>query len=156
MRLQSRASLARRLARLLAGAHADHPFLRRTATVEVVQRVGPAVVNVTTERVVARASPFRRFGDDPFFDRFFQDFFEPRVPRTIENLGSGVLIDAERHVLTNEHVVARATRIRVTLADGREFDATLIGADPNNDIAVLRAETDEKLPWIPLGTLLAT
>ena len=64
-----------------------------------------------------------------------------------------MLIDAERHVLTNEHVVARASRIRVTLADGREFDATLIGADPNNDIAVLRAETQEKLPWIPLGKL---
>ena len=110
------------------------------------------MVNITTERVVAGQSPFQRFGNDPFFDRFFEDFFEPRVPHTIQSLGSGVLIDAERHILTNEHVVGRASRIRVTLADGREFDATLIGADPNNDIAVLRAETQEKLPWIPLGT----
>ncbi len=138
---------------LLAGsATANDPFLRRTVTVQVVERVGPAVVNITTERVVAGESPFRRFGNDPFFDRFFQDFFEPSVPQTIQSLGSGVVIDANRHILTNEHVVGHASRIRVTLADGREFDATLIGADPNNDIAVLRAETEAVLPWIPLGT----
>jgi len=138
---------------LFAGdATAADPFLRRTVTVEVVERAGPAVVNITTERVVASASPFRRGGSDPFFDRFFEDFFEPRLPQTVQSLGSGVLIDADRHILTNEHVVGQASRIRVTLADGREFDATLIGADPNNDIAVLRAETQEKLPWIPLAT----
>ena len=63
-----------------------------------------------------------------------------------------MVIDAEGHILTNEHVVGRADRIRVSIADGREFDATLIGADPNNDIAVLKVETDEDLPWIPLST----
>ncbi len=127
------------------------PFLRRTTTVQVVQSAGPAVVNVTTEQAVRQQSPFRSFSGDPF-DRFFQDFFEPRMPRMVENLGSGVLIDAAGHVLTNEHVVTRATRIQVSLADGREFDATLIGADPNNDIAVLSVETDEKLPWIAPGS----
>jgi serine protease Do len=109
-------------------------------------------VNITTERVVASTSPFRRPGADPFFDRFFEDFFEPRLPQTVQSLGSGVLIDADRHILTNAHVVGQASRIRVTLADGREFDASLIGADPNNDVAVLRAETQEPLPWIPLAT----
>jgi serine protease Do len=153
MRLNPRMrALALALLLLAAGpAAATDPFLRRTVTVDVVEKVGPAVVNITTERVVAGASPFRRFGSDPFFDRFFEDFFEPSVPQTIQSLGSGVLIDADRHILTNEHVVGRASRIRVTLADGRGFDATLIGADPNNDIAVLRAESEEKLPWIPLG-----
>jgi len=134
----------------LAGAEGD-PFLRRTTTVRVVERVGPAVVNITTEQTLARPNPFRPFEGDPFFDRFFQDFFEPRGPRTTENLGSGVLIDPERHVLTNEHVVSRAERIRVSLADGREFEAELIGADPYNDIAVLRVQTDEELPWVPPG-----
>jgi serine protease Do len=132
-------------------ARADDPFLRRTAAVRAVELAGPAVVNITTEQVVRQQSPFG-FSGDPFFDRFFQDFFEPRMPRTLENLGSGVVIDAARHVLTNEHVVARATRIRVSFADGREFDATLLGADPNNDVAVLSIETDEKLPWIAAGT----
>ena len=129
------------------------PFLRRTTTVRVVEQNGPSVVNVTTEqRAPEAANPFRPFAGDPFFDRFFQDFFEPREPRAEQSLGSGVLIDAQRHVLTNEHVVTRAERIRVTLADGREFGAKLIGADPNNDIAVLEVETQEKLPWTPPGS----
>jgi len=133
-------------------AFGEDPFLRRTATVAAVSKVGPAVVNITTARVVAKPSPFRPFGSDPFFERFFEDFFEPRAPRAVQSLGSGVLIDGERHVLTNEHVIGRASRIHVTLADGREFDATLVGADPNNDLAVLRVDTQEKLPWIPPGS----
>src|SRR5262245_25501514 len=86
--------------------HAEgDPFLRRTTTVRVVERAGPAVVNViTTEQRARDANPFRPFAGDPLFDRFFQDFFEPREPRAEQSLGSGVLIDAQRHVLTNEHV----------------------------------------------------
>ena len=140
---------------LLAGsgvARADDPFLRRTTTVQVVEQAAPAVVNITTERIVQGRSGFQPFAGDPTFDRFFHDFFEPRMPRTMENLGSGVLIDAEGHILTNEHVVARASRIRVSLSDGREFEATLIGADPNSDIAVLRAESEGDLPWLAPGT----
>jgi S1-C subfamily serine protease len=129
------------------------PFLRRTTTVRVVEKNGPSVVNVTTEqRAPDAGNPFRPFAGDPLFDRFFQDFFEPREPHAEQSLGSGVLIDAQRHVLTNEHVVTRAERIKVTLADGREFGAKLIGADPNNDIAVLEVETQEKLPWTPPGS----
>ena len=56
-----------------------------------------------------------------WFDSFFRDFFEPRAPQTVENLGSGVLIDAEGHILTNEHVVGRASRIRISLADGPQL-----------------------------------
>jgi len=136
-----------------APAAAEDPFLRRTAAVQVVEKVGPAVVNITTQRVVEGASPFSPFATgDPFFDQFFRDFFEPRVPRTAQSLGSGVVIDASRHVLTNEHVVARATRIQVTLADGRDFEATLVGADPDNDLAVLRVETGEAVPWVEPGS----
>ena len=138
------------LAALPAGA--NDPFLRRTVTVRVVQEVGRAVVNITTEQMVSHSSPFRHFRGDPFFDRFFRDFFEPRVPQTHQSLGSGVVIDRHGHVLTNEHVVGRATRIRVATSDGREFDAELVGADPNNDIAVLRIESDERLPWLEMGT----
>ncbi len=133
------------------GLAAGDPFLRRTTTVRVVERVGPTVVNITAERM-ASEGPFQTFAGDPLFDRFFRDFFEPRMPRSAESLGSGVLIDADRHVLTNEHVVARADRIQVSLADGREFDAKLIGADPNNDVAVLQVQTGEALPWIEPGT----
>ena len=151
MRPGAFAALLALLATTAAFAEGD-PFLRRTTAVQVVEHASPAVVNITTEQVVRQSGPFQPFSGDPFFDRFFQDFFEPRGRGTQENLGSGVVIDAEGHVLTNEHVVARATRIRVSLADGREFEASLIGADPNNDIAVLRIDTQDKLPWIPPGT----
>jgi Do/DeqQ family serine protease len=138
------------LASLATPARAEDPFLRRTATVEAVQKVGPAVVNITTERVVVR-HPFGLRSPNPMFDQFFRDFFEPRLPQTLQNLGSGVLIDPEGRILTNEHVVARASRIRVSISDGREFEASLIGADPNNDIAVLQVEGGDGLPWVPPG-----
>ena len=131
-------------------AGAADPFLRRTAAVQAVERVGPAVVNITTEHQAQPSNPFAPFAGDPFFDQFFRDFFEPRA-RSAQSLGSGVLIDPEGHVLTNEHVVRRASRIRLSLADGRTLDAELVGADPNNDIAVLRVRSDEPLPWIPPG-----
>ncbi|MCX5737415.1 MAG: trypsin-like peptidase domain-containing protein [Proteobacteria bacterium] len=134
-----------------ASAVAADPFLRRTAAVQAAERVGPAVVSVTTETDVRQQSPFEGFRGDPLFERFFQDFFEPSRPRTMQSLGSGVIIDDQGHVLTNEHVVARASRIQVNLSDGREFDATLVGADPNNDIAVLHVEAKEKLPWVAPG-----
>jgi len=133
-----------------APALASDPFLRQNTTVRVVKEIGPSVVNITTERVVASRSPFPR-GSNPFFDSFFRDFFEPQLPETVQSLGSGVLIDAQHHILTNEHVVRRASRIRVSLADGTEFDATLVGADPNNDIAVLKVDTDGRLPWLKPG-----
>jgi serine protease Do len=133
-----------------SAALASDPFLRQNTTVRVVKEVGPSVVNITTERIVASRNPFPR-GGNPFFDSFFRDFFEPRLPETVQSLGSGVLIDAKGHILTNEHVVGRASRIRVSLADGTEFDATLVGADPNNDIAVLKVDTDKRLPWLEPG-----
>jgi S1-C subfamily serine protease len=132
------------------GARADDPFLRRTATVRVVEQVGPSVVNVTTEQA-ARARPFRPLGD-PLFDRFFSDFFEPRLPESNQSLGSGVVIDGAGHVLTNEHVVSRAESIRVTLADGRELEARLIGAEPNFDLAVLELVEPRDVPWTAPGS----
>jgi len=119
--------------------------------VRVVEQVGPSVVNITTTTVQQGPAPFQ-FGGRPMFDRFFRDFFEPQRQRQAQSLGSGVVIDAQGHVLTNEHVVSRAAQIRVTLADGREFDATLVGADPNNDLAVLKLEGAQDVPWTEPGT----
>ena len=123
------------------GAHAADPFLRRTATVAAVQKVGPAVVNITTEQTVTVRNPF------------FDFFFEPSMrQRTAQSLGSGVVIDAQGRVLTNEHVVRGADTITVTLADGRELSAKIVGADANNDIAVLQLEEAKDVPWIAPGT----
>jgi serine protease Do len=138
-------ALALAVAAAPATAEGD-PFLRRTATVRAVERVGPSVVNVTSSQVV-QGSPFAPFRGNPGFEWFFRDFFEPRGPQRTQSLGSGVVIDAQRHVLTNEHVVATADDIQVTLADGRQFAARLVGADPNNDLAVLQIQTDEPIPW---------
>ncbi len=130
--------------------HAQPDSPRMTPVVRAVQKVSPAVVNISTEEII-QSNPFSRM--DPFADSFFRDFFET-VPaqRSRTSLGSGFIIDAEGHVVTNEHVVTRATTIAVTLADNRTFTAKVIGADEDFDIAVLKLETDEKLPFIATGT----
>jgi Do/DeqQ family serine protease len=135
---------------LARGAEADPA--RRSLVVQAVERASPAVVNVSTEQVVEqRGSPFP-FPQDPFFDEFFRDFYErqPRRFRTT-SLGSGVIVAADGTIVTNVHVVQRASRIHVTLADEREFDATLVGADADADIAVLRVKAGAPLPIVTLG-----
>jgi serine protease Do len=140
------------LSALLASgaAAAETDPARRSLVVQAVERASPAVVNISTEQIVEqRAFPFPR---DPFFDEFFRDFMDPR-PRRFRStsLGSGVIVDADGTLVTNVHVVLRATRIHVTLADERQFDATLVGADADSDIAVLRVKTGSALPHIALG-----
>lgn len=129
-----------------SGAGADS---RRTPVVRAIERVGPATVNITTTQQLQPArNPF--FRRNPFFEEFFGRFADPR-PRTTQSLGTGVLIDPEGHVLTNDHVLAGATGIQVTLADGREFEAELIGADPETDLAVIQLRADGRLPVAKLG-----
>ena len=123
---------------------------RRTPIVRAVESVAPATVNITSkQRVRRRGHPF--FRGDPFFEEYFERF-NPQ-PRERQSLGTGVILSPERYVLTNEHVLAGASEILVTLADGREFPGELIGADPETDLAVVRIDKDgdEKLPTAPLG-----
>lgn len=130
-------------------------FPRETAVVKAVKDVSPAVVNISSEyEVIARSNPFFDFGLDPFFDSFFKDFFEPNYKRRYRrnSLGSGVIIDGDRgYILTNEHVIARSAKITVVLRDEREFEAELVGAAPDFDLAVLRIESKEPLPAIQMG-----
>ena len=123
---------------------------RRTPVVQAVERVGPTVVNINTEEAApARRNPFRDFRN-PLFDQFFKDFL-PRVGPKRRSLGSGVIIHPEGYILTNEHVVAKAVRIKVTLIDKREFDAQLVGADIKSDLAVIKIDTSEPLPHVKMG-----
>ena len=113
----------------------------------VLERVTPSVVNVYTQTRVRIRSPLL---DDPFFRRFFN---VPDVPRerVSQSLGSGVIVDAEQgYVLTNNHVIAGSTEISVILADGRSFDAELIGTDPDTDIAMIRIPAED-LQALPLA-----
>ena len=133
------------------GAESDPE--RRSLVVQAVEKASPAVVNVSTEQIVERhASPFP-FPQDPFFEEFFRDFVDPR-PRRFKttSLGSGVIVAADGTIMTNVHVIQRASRIHVTLLDQREFDAKLVGADADADIAVLRIKAGGDLPHIPFGT----
>lgn len=109
------------------------PDIRRDATVEAVQRAMPAVVNIRTETIVERHDPF---------EQLFQGFWGPhnRRPRTetTYSMGSGVIIDEEGWVITNFHVVSRATRVFVRLADGKEYEAERIVGTSFADVALLR------------------
>ncbi len=135
-------------------AHSDRA-LRRTPVVDVVQRVLPGVVNIGTEKIVQvrYADPLQQMRRD-LLDDFFRDFFG--VPReTMElrhSLGSGVIIDAAGYILTNYHVVERASRIRVKLADGSEYDAAAVAGDPINDLALVKIEPRQ--PLQPVDVML--
>ncbi len=120
---------------------------RRTAIVRAAERAGPAVVAVTVTQVV---EGYRRVRD-PFLDQW--GFLFPRYRYSkyrVSNFGSGFVIDSAGHVVTNEHVVEGAVEVKVTLPDGRTFDAEIVGEDRLNDIAVLLIE-GEDLPVAPLG-----
>jgi serine protease Do len=114
---------------------------------EVAEAVSPAVVNIRTEKVIKEGGPtFRHFQSpfgkgDPFhdfFERFFGDM--PRREFKERSLGSGFVIDKEGHIVTNNHVVENADKIKVKLKNGKEYNAEIVGRDPKTDIALVKAK----------------
>jgi Do/DeqQ family serine protease len=103
----------------------------------VVQRVAPAVVNVYAQHIVANNNPFMA---DPFFRQFFGGGGMPRA-QVERSLGSGVIVDASGLVVTNYHVIADASEVKVALADKRELDADIVLKDQRSDLAVLRIKS---------------
>ncbi|MBL7130635.1 MAG: Do family serine endopeptidase [Candidatus Omnitrophica bacterium] len=133
------------------------------STIKVAQNVGKAVVSISTEKTEKIKGPRVRryqfgfpFGqespfEDDFFDRFFDDFFggfEREYKQ--RGLGSGVIIDKEGYILTNEHVVGDADKLTVTLSDGREFKAQIKGTDSRSDLAIIKINA-KNLPAVELG-----
>jgi len=119
----------------------------QSAFIRIAQQAGPAVVSISTEQIERvrqyfRVHPF--FGDEPF-EEFFRQFYGDVPEREFKRfgLGSGVIIDARGLILTNEHVVADAEKITVTLADGREFTGTVKGKDPRSDLAVVKIDAKQ-------------
>ncbi|RKT31048.1 Do/DeqQ family serine protease [Roseovarius halotolerans] len=113
----------------------------------VVKRAAPAVVNIYARRIInTRSSPF---SDDPFFQNLFRDFGVPRQ-RVQNSLGSGVILSEDGIVVSNYHVVAEATDIRVVLNDRREYSASVLLADQESDLAVLRLEDAPEMPALDL------
>jgi serine protease Do len=116
---------------------------RRSDVVEVVEKVSPAVVNISAEQTVRRRASL--------MDEFFFGI-DPR-PRRSQSLGSGVIIRSEGIILTNDHVISGASRITATTKDGRELECNVVGSDADNDLAVLRVRSPKaSLPTIRLGT----
>ncbi len=123
---------------------------RENAIINAVKKVQDAVVSITCikTKYVREFSPFF---EDPFFKEFFGELFPPRYyTQKIVSQGSGFIISKEGYIFTNEHVIREADTIKITLPDGRIFDAKLIGKDYSFDIALLKIEGKD-LPCVTLG-----
>jgi len=121
---------------------------------DVVERAMPAVVSVTAAQVEQREGSRRELMRDPFQFFFGEPDDQERGPRTDPRIGegSGFIISPDGYLLTNNHVVEDADRIRIGLQDGREFNAEVVGTDPSIDLALLKIDTDgDRLPSLPLG-----
>src|SRR6202030_4134967 len=141
------------IAALLAPAGAQQrqvpasPAQLQLSYAPVVQRVAPAVVNVYAAHVVENQNPFMS-------DPFFRQFFGGGMPRELvqRSLGSGVIVDPSRLVVTNYHVIADASDVKIALADKREFAADVVLKDQRSDLAVLRIKgASERFPTLELA-----
>lgn len=142
-----------------AGAYAQDVY-SGNPIVSIVKKSSPAVVNIDTETMVKQRIMSNPFGRDPFFEEFFgEDFFggggmqERVVPQ--RGKGSGFIVNKDGYILTNNHVVEGADKIKVTLLDGRSFDAKKVGQDPTFDLAVIQIKAPD-LPVLLLGDSDAT
>lgn len=137
-------------------AEGDPQDLSASAVVEpqtianITDKTKPAVVKIETQIATNQDNPFF---NDPFFREFFGDQF-PNLPRTRveQGLGSGFLISSDGYILTNEHVISGAQKIQVTLlGKDKPIAARVVGSDYELDLAVLKIDTTEKLPYLSLG-----
>ncbi len=138
------------------GLSLAHEMNRETAVVKAVRAVSPAVVNISSAyEVRKRSNPFSGYGMNPFFEEFFRDFYDPRFERRQQqtSLGSGVIIDGTKGlILTNAHVIQKTGTIKVILENELEFEARIVGADPDSDLAVLKIDAANRLPAIKMGS----
>jgi Do/DeqQ family serine protease len=120
---------------------------------DIIEKASPSVVNIQSTRVIKASENQNPFAQDPFFRQFFggngNGNGRPHTERE-SGLGSGVIINPSGYILTNNHVVDKATTVKVTLLDKREFNAKVIGADPQTDVAVVKIDAND-LPALPLG-----
>jgi S1-C subfamily serine protease len=116
----------------------------------MIKRVSPAVVNISTQGTI---KPTQRNANPLLDDHFFRRFFDaPELgPRKFQSAGSGVIFDAKNgYIVTNAHVIENASEITVTLQDGHDLEAEIVGTDVPSDVAVLKVKSDH-LTQVPLG-----
>ncbi len=127
---------------------------RQTAITQAVQEASPAVVsvNVTGVEQVRYRDPFANLFSDPWMEYFFGQQRRDRVvERQVQNLGSGFVISPDGYIVTNDHVAGNATTITVAFPDGRTLEGTLVGSDPVSDIALVKVDPEEPLPYLRFG-----
>ena len=119
----------------------------------VAKKAMPAVVNVYARKVVRVRRRVPLLFDDPFFREFFGDdfLFGRPMERVRNSLGSGVIVTPDGYIVTNNHVIADADDIRVVLSDRREFPARVVARDERTDLAFLKVEAEEPLPYLKIG-----
>lgn len=116
---------------------------------DAVAKASPAVVNIYT-RTLVQAQESLPLGGDPLFKKYFDSGDTPQKERIQSSLGSGVILSDQGYIITNNHVIATADSIIIALQDGREAPATIIGTDPETDLAILKTDLDN-LPSISLS-----
>ncbi len=111
----------------------------------------PSVVNISTDKVVSAQEWVHPFMDDPFFRRFFGDPGNRNRERVERSLGSGVIVREDGYILTSNHVIERASKIRVLFNDNMEYQAEIVGQDPQTDVALIKIDA-KGLPALPIGS----
>ena len=120
--------------------------------IQIAKKTIPSVVNIEVTAREEAGPSFSPFENDPFFRYFFGTPNAPKkFKRDVKGIGTGMIIDANGNILTNYHVAGGASKLEVVLADGRKFQAKLIGGDSKTDLAVIRINTKELLPHVVFG-----
>ncbi len=124
-----------------------------TAIVEVAKKTIPAVAHIEVTERQEVANPLVPFENDPLFRRFFgiPKDMPKKFKRELKGLGTGMIMDAKGHILTNNHVVGGATKIQVLLASGEQYAAKVVGTDPKTDLAVIEIPAKQGLPYVTFG-----
>jgi serine protease Do len=123
----------------------------------LAEKAGAAVVNISTVKTVETSERLREFfspfRDHPYFDEFFEKFFEGHPRQRKRNaLGSGFIISADGYIVTNHHVVAQADKVQISLRESEKtYDAEIVGTDEETDLALLKIEADRELPSLEFG-----